>query len=464
MTAVAGEGPRPLGYNAQPLNTTGTHPLPMQAQTTAFSASRQNLIRLVMIRALIALLQIVALIFARANLRLELPYAELLETLAITVIATLHAAFLLRGNREPKDGGFFAQLLADIVQLTVFLYFAGGATNPFVSYFLVPLCVAAAVLPARYTWIATGITLLAYSMLLFKYHPVALLEMTEHEHHHHGAQPAISPHILGMWINFLLSALLIAWFVVRMASTVREQQAALHEARETALQQDQLIAVATLAAGTAHELGTPLATMTMLAEEMQAADSQINSDNMQRELDLAMLQTQLQRCRDILQKLGTTAEFGNTGTLKPIGFDVFMQSTLDSWQVTHPDRQLLIQWPDSIAQAPQVMTDTIVQQALINLLNNAARAAQHRIGVELQWNSEGGSVTITDDGPGIPPDVIAQLGQPLATSHGLGIGLFLSYAAIRRHGGQLQLQNSLGGGAMARVFLPAVITGEEDVA
>lgn len=428
-------------------------------QATAFSASRQNLIRLVMIRALIALLQIVALIFARANLRLELPYAALLATLAITIIATLHAAFLLRGDRAPSDAGFFAQLLGDIVQLTAFLYFAGGATNPFVSYFLVPLCVAAAVLPARFTWFAAGITLLAYSMLLFKYHPVAMLEMSMHDHHQHmqGATPAISPHILGMWINFLLSALLIAWFVVRMASTVREQQKALHEARETALQQDQLIAVATLAAGTAHELGTPLATMTMLVEELQSADQQTNQDSMQRQLDLAMLQTQLQRCRSILQKLGTTAEFGNAGALKPVDFDAFLRATLDGWQVLHPDRQLLIRWPDDKSPpVPQVMTDTIVQQALINLLNNAARAAHSRISVTLQWSNSGGSVTIDDDGPGIPAEVMAQLGQPLATSHGLGIGLFLSHAAIRRHGGQLHLQNPPAGGARAQVFLPAV--------
>jgi len=451
----------------------------MPAQTTAFSASRQNLIRLVMIRALIALLQIIALIFARANLRLELPYAELLETLAITVIATLHAAFLLRDNREPSDAGFFAQLLADVVQLAAFLYFAGGATNPFVSYFLVPLCVAGAILPARFTWFVAGVTLLAYSTLLFKYYPVALLEMSQHEHHHPGAQSAISlqafnphtvnphtvnPHIWGMWINFLLSALLIAWFVARMASTVREQQKALSDARETALQQDQLIAVATLAAGTAHELGTPLATMTMLVEELQSTHLDTNDlhnsqDSLQRQLDLAMLQTQLQRCRSILQKLGSTAEFGNSGALRPVGFDIFMQSTLDNWQVTHPGHPIKIHWPDSIATsqlaAPSVMTDTIVQQALINLLNNAARAAQSRIQVELQWNSNGGSITIDDDGPGIPADVIAQLGQPLATSHGLGIGLFLSHAAIRRHGGQLQLQNPPTGGARAQVFLPA---------
>jgi two-component system sensor histidine kinase RegB len=428
----------------------------MPAPTTAFSASRQNLIRLVMIRALIALLQIVALIFARANLRLELPYAQLLETLIITIIATFHAAFLLRGDREPDDTGFFAQLLADVIQLTAFLYFAGGATNPFVSYFLVPLCVAAAILPGRYTWCVAGITLLAYSTLLFEYYPVTLLEMSQHAHHHAGAQSAISlqavnPHIWGMWINFLLSALLIAWFVARMASTVREQQKALSGARETALQQDQLIAVATLAAGTAHELGTPLATMTMLVEELQSA----NHDGMQRELDLAMLQTQLQRCRSILQKLGSTAEFGNSGTLKPVGFDTFMQSTLDNWQVTHPDYQIKIRWPATISTVPLVMTDTIVQQALINLLNNAARAAHSRIQVEVQWSSNGGNITIDDDGPGIPADVIAQLGQPLAVSHGLGIGLFLSHAAIRRYGGQLQLQNPPSGGARAQVFLPA---------
>lgn len=421
----------------------------------AFSASRRNLIRLVMIRALIALLQIVALLFAGARLRLDLPYAALMATLALTMIATLHAAFLLRGNREPSDAGFFTQLLADIVQLTAFLYFAGGATNPFVSYFLVPVCVAAAVLPARFTWFATGITLLAYSMLLFKYHPVAMLEMSMHEHHDHGASPATSPHILGMWINFLLSALLIAGFVVRMASTVREQQAALHDARETALQQDQLIAVATLAAGTAHELGTPLATMTMLVEELQTGN-----DGAQRQQDLALLQAQLQHCRSILQKLGSTAEFGNTGTLKPIGFNAFMQSTLEHWQVTHPDRQLEICWPDTVAPEPAVMTDTIVQQALINLLNNAARAARQRMQVQLQWNDGGGTVMIDDDGPGIPAHVIAQLGQPLGASQGLGIGLFLSHAAIRRHGGELQLQNLPGGGARARVFLPAAHAGE----
>lgn len=429
-------------------------------QATAFSASRQNLTRLVMIRALIALLQIVALIFARANLRLELPYAALLWTLLIPVAATLHASYLLRADREPGDSGFFVQLLADIAQLAAFLYFCGGATNPFVSYFLVPLCVAAAVLPARYTWCTAGITLIAYSVLLFNYHPVAMLEMNAHQHHNHDANAAISlhavnPHIWGMWINFLLSALLIAWFVVRMASTVREQQMALHEARETALQQDQLIAVATLAAGTAHELGTPLATMTMLVEELQGSSDSAH-DSQQRQEDLQMLQTQLQRCRSILLKLGSTAEFGHATPPKPVAFDAFAQSTLEHWQVMHPDQQINIHWPVKNTPAPAIMADTIVQQALVNLLNNAARAARSAVSVSIEWNHDGGSITIADDGPGIPAQVIAQLGQPLATSQGLGIGLFLSHAAIRHHGGDLRLDNIPGSGARARVFLPGV--------
>ena len=131
--------------------------LPMQS--AAFSASRQNLTRLVMIRALIALLQLMALLFAKTNLQLALPYAPLLLTLLVSVAATLHAAFLLRDGREPSDGGFFLQLLADIAQLTLFLYFSGGATNPFVSYYLVPLCISAAVLPARFTWFTAAATL-----------------------------------------------------------------------------------------------------------------------------------------------------------------------------------------------------------------------------------------------------------------------------------------------------------------
>jgi two-component system sensor histidine kinase RegB len=110
------------------------------------------------------------------------------------------------------------------------------------------------------------------------------------------------------------------------------------------------------------------------------------------------------------------------------------------------------------------MTDTIVQQALINLLNNASRAARSRVHVELQWDGSGGSVTIDDDGPGIPAEVIAQLGQPQAASQGLGIGLFLSHAALRRHGGQLQLMNPPTGGARAKVLLPAVATNGTDTA
>lgn len=445
--AATGIMPRPTVACATPDNEPDSLPM----QSAAFSASRQNLTRLVMIRALIALLQLVALLFAKANLQLALPYAPLLLTLVITIAATLHATYLLRDRREPSDGGFFLQLLADIAQLTLFLYFAGGATNPFVSYYLVPLCISAAVLPARFTWFTAAVTLLAYSVLLFQYHPVALLEMNPHAHHHDQGN-TINPHILGMWINFLLSAVLIANFVASMASTLRRQQAALAEARETALQQDQLIAVATLAAGTAHELGTPLATMTMLVEELQAG-----GDRAQQQQDLQMLQTQLQRCRSILQKLSTTAEFGASTSTTAVAFDSFMRSTLEHWQVTHPSQPLKIDWQDAATSAaPAVLADTIVQQALVNLLNNGARAARGAVQVTLRWNDNGGTVQIRDDGPGIPPEVIAQLGQPLATSQGLGIGLFLSHAAIRQHGGTLALQNLPDGGAQAHVFLPAV--------
>ena len=419
--------------------------------STPFTASRQNLWRQLVNRALVRLLQVAALIFAGEYLQLDLRYVPLLATLLITIGATAYAARLLRGRREPSDGSFVLQLLADIVQLTLFLYFSGGATNPFVSYYLVPLCISAAVLPIRFTWFIALVSLAAYSTLIFAYDPVMQLEMRGEHAHHDAAMGTFNAHVLGMWINFLLSAMLIANFVTRMAATLRRQQIALAQAREQAMQQEQVIAVATLAAGTAHELGTPLATMTMLAEELQAGD-----DRAQQQEDLRMLQVQLQRCREILHKLSTTAEFGADRRAEVADFRQFIHATLEHWMVTHPHEALDIDENAGCDAAPQVLAGTIVQQALVNLLNNAARAARSAVRVSVNCSSDGGTLVIRDDGPGIPDKVIAQLGQPLADGEGMGIGLLLAHAAIRQRGGELTLTSQPGGGTRARVFLPAL--------
>ncbi len=156
--------------------------------------------------------------------------------------------------------------------LTGLLYLNGGATNPFVSLYLVPLAISAATLSVRFTVALAAFCLVAYSLLMFYYHPLQILspnhEMVLNSEHHTMHMTDGNPvnwHVVGMWLNFVLSTLLISYFVLRMARALRAQDAELSAIREKQLRDEQLLGIATLAAGTLHELGTPLATMTLLS-------------------------------------------------------------------------------------------------------------------------------------------------------------------------------------------------------
>src|SRR5262249_9207442 len=143
------------------------------------------------------------------------------------------------------------------------LYFVGGSTSPFVSLYLLPLTVAANLLTRRHTWALTLFTAVCYSMLLMWYVPFEAQERHSDEQSHH-----FGFHVLGMWVIFIVSAGLVAHYVSSLAQSLRERDRQLARAREEVLRNERIVALGTLGAGAAHELGTPLATMSVLAEDM----------------------------------------------------------------------------------------------------------------------------------------------------------------------------------------------------
>ncbi|NND69269.1 MAG: HAMP domain-containing histidine kinase, partial [Halioglobus sp.] len=283
--------------------------------------------------------------------------------LGLALLGAITLASLWRTTRPwpVADGEFLAQLLLDVVGWTALMYFTGGANNPFISYYVVPLVVSAAVLPWRYTWLVAGASVLAYSLLLYVYVPFPLF--TPHAHMGHG--DATNIHVLGMWFNFLFSAGLITYFVVRMAATLRRQEERAAAAREDRLRNDQIMAVAGLAAGTAHELGTPLSTMTVLVEELQAADSL--PENLR--TDCELLAGQLAECKATLARLSRTAELSSIEETRRQSASEFARETLANWSVRRPGTAYeFAAEPDS----PEIDVDPTLGQALENLLNNAA--------------------------------------------------------------------------------------------
>lgn len=413
------------------------------------TASAANLRRLALIRLIFISCLLAALAYVYRSVEADFVHPAQLSILAIFALLTIITFWRLQHPWPVTDIEYFFQLLIDIGGLTIVLYFSGGATNPFVSYYLVPITVSAALLPWRFTWIIAGLSLLAYSLMLIYYRPFLSMQPTM-DHSHHAAN-SFNLHILGMWFTFAISTMLITYFVVKMASALRQQETKLAANREDELRDEQILAVATLAAGTAHELGTPLATMTLLLDELEQDYQQQPALGS----DLALLKQQLESCKKILKGLVSTADAHSHGNKTAVAIGPYLQQLLSHWQVLRPQCHFHLSIAPQCQQRTLLVEPTL-EQAISNLLNNAADASDQAIEVTANCQANDLVISIRDHGAGIAMEIAEQIGKPFVSTKGkgLGLGLFLSHATINRYGGSIELFNHPEGGTLAELRLP----------
>jgi len=403
------------------------------------AAVRENLYALSLIRGVTLLGQVMALLYFTWVQPIGLPVAEI--SFVLSVYASLTAAIWLRSRRAVPigDSEFFIHLLADIAFFSILLFFSGGAGNPFVSYLLIPISTATITLSRGYSIAVAVVALLSYSLLL-KYY-VAIVAIAPG--HHKAVDNSL--HILGMWVNFAISAAIIIYFISRMAATLKQQEHEIAIRRDAQLRDEQLLAVGTLAAGTAHELGTPLNTMKLVVDEML-----LDTDN---QVDLLLLNQQIEQCKTTLKQLHTTAEESQSNQLEAQPVKRYLEKVLARWQLMRPLLKTRIQFNDT-PTISAVFHPTITQ-SILNLLNNAADASE-KVDIAISWNTEMATICIRDFGAGLNADLLETLGQPFVTdkADGLGLGLFLSQATLTRFGGSVSLQNAPEGGTLTQITLP----------
>lgn len=377
-------------------------------------------------------------------------------SLLILFVAQIGFSWWRSSTDKPiSDQEFFFQLVADVVLLGLLLYLTGGASNPFVSYFLVPITIAAITLPRPYPVLTGGLCLAAYTALLFWFIEVPDLAPIQAHHLHESHQ--FNMHIIGMWLNFFASALLIIWFVTRMAEAVRVRDEALIRqqaaATEQRLQDEQLLAVATLAASAAHDLGTPLNTMKLIVDDWRTdhGDTPEKSD-----LDLGeqeILASQIKRCQHILRKLTDTARAFSQQLPQATTARHYFEDLIDRWLLMRPDTHATFDMTDT-SGGQQVCPHPSLAASIHNILNNAADASPQQVDVHLAIDTHQAQLTVRDHGAGIN---LEQVGSGLGKSdkaEGLGLGLFLSRAILARHGARLELEAHPQGGTLARITLP----------
>ena len=402
-----------------------------------------NLRRLVNSRwlALSALAMLV--LFCPVLLDIPLPQQPMFSILAVTGLINTITWWRLRQADDATPYELFSHLLIDVAALSALCFFSGGATNPLVSMLLPPVAIAALTLPVRCVVAVGGIALSAYSLLMIYYIPLPMADATR----------ATRLHLIGMWLTFAVSALMIAWFVVRMTRLIRERDAELAAAREQGLRDERVLAIGTLAAGAAHELGTPLGTMALLAGEL--ADEPGLSDALRE--DIKLIRQQIQVCKGIITGLSRRAGADRleNSALQPV--DQWIDSIRQHWHASRPQAESRLTLCGT-QPAPKIVADPRLEQALLNLLNNAANACQKTIDLSINWSAAGLAIEVHDGGPGFPPEVIERGGLSNFPAHqqGSGIGLILTRSAIEQLGGRLTLSNPEQGGALARIDLPQV--------
>jgi two-component system sensor histidine kinase RegB len=408
----------------------------------AEASSRRNLTRLFVLRSLMILVEVAAILAAHFAIGLELPLPQLFLIIVLLAMTNVWTLQRLRSGRQVRDREFFYQLSIDVAALAGLLYFTGGATNPFAWLFLIPLIIAATVLSATATWLMALITTACYSILMFRFVP---LDSAHSAHSEEFAQ-----HIFGMWFGFVLSAGLIAWFVVGMASTLRKRDRLLSQAREQALRDERLVALGTLATGAAHELGTPLATMAVVAHELERAGA---DEAVQRKARI--LREQVDRCKQALSIISASAGEARALGGGLIDVDTFLHRVLADWQAQRPEANIEEDFQPGPASA-KIIDEYTLHQSLINLLNNAADASPAPLLFKASWNDSCLGIDILDRGPGLRPEVNARLGKCQSSSKdcGMGLGLFLTHATIQRLGGSISLLDREGGGTCTRINLP----------
>ena len=376
-----------------------------------------------------------ALTHSVTALGMRLPLSALIVVLLLLSALNLWLGRVLRSGRRSAWAGALPQLLIDMLALTLLLALSGASANPFASLYLIPVALAAGALPLRQVIAVASGAALAYSALMLL--PAHML---------HVSYLPIDPfalHLVGMWINFLLTTLIFVMFLARLAETGRRQSAELADLRERQLRDESLLGMGLLAASTAHELNTPLQSMRLLLDDARGGH-RLDAE------DLDTLSQQLERCQLHVRTLAELARNPRQPRREWIVAE-WLTEALTRWQTLHPTLQLHTRLADTL-QHCRVRIDATLTLALLNLLDNAAQAGARAGHTQLHLYGQcaPGSLLleIADRGGGWYPDAAP------ANPGGLGLGLKLSNASIERAGGSVELLHDPGAGTITRIVLP----------
>lgn len=383
--------------------------------------------------------QAATILGADLALGLDLPLALLWAIVAAGGASNLALELHLRRRGRMPEGTIAATMAVDVALLTALLYLTGGPHNPFGFLYLVQIALATVILHAAWTWALVALSFAGYGLLLLGHRPLAISDATR---------------AVGVWVALGVSAAFIVHFLLRVTAALGAREAELADARNLAARQERLASLATMAAGAAHELATPLSTVALVARELERH----LADHANRSLadDARLIREQVGRCRAILDQMaGGTGAAGES--LNKVRVDALLADALTGARTEPPVRT---QVAADISAVDLHLPQRAVSQALRSLITNAQDASPPDGEVVVHATARAGvlAVEVVDRGRGMSADVLARIGEPFFTTkqpgRGMGLGLFLARAVFESLGGAMAIDSREGVGTRITVTMP----------
>lgn len=446
---------------------------PFQRGGKLDSPQQLRLRTLIWLRWLAVFGQTGAVLWVYLVLDFHLPLSACLGAIALSAWLNIFLSIRWRTSQRLHERFSVLLLGYDILQLAALLYLTGGLENPFSILFLVPVTVSATTLPLNRTvWLSA---LAVVSATLLSYYHLPLPWQAE------GRPEFPTLYVAGVWAGLVCGIVFSTLYVSRVAGEARQMSAALSATETILAHEQQLHALDGLAAAAAHELGTPLATIVLVAKELR---NEFPHDTAVGE-DLELLYSQANRCRDILSRLASR-EAQSDAMYARLMITVMLEEIIEP--LRGPDVEVRVNsLPGKTPQGaplpiPVISRNPAIKYALANLLENGVDFARSAVDVEIAWDEEEIVVSISDDGPGFSQQVIDRLGDPYVTTrpgygaqvkpqepdghHGMGLGFFIAKTLLERSGATVVLANTVApkSGAVVRIAWPTSVLAIGDPA
>lgn len=408
------------------------------AMSTPLASIGLSMHPLIQLRWIAVIGQIATIVFVHFVFGMDLPLPIMAVVLTCLIAFNLISTWRWRHRDEVTNGSLFFALLVDVSTLTAQLYLSGGASNPFVFLYLLQVVLGAVMLRAWASWTIAAITTACFISLMIWAGPVVI--------------PA-THYTSGLLICFVLNAALLVAFVNRISRILRARDARLASLRQRAVEEEHIVRMGLLASGAAHELGTPLATISVILGDWKRMPTFTANPDLSE--DLGEIQIQLNRCKSIVT--GILLSAGEMRAESPVQTTVktFLDDLVTSWRATRTISNFT--YTNRFENDVTIVSDEGLKQMISNVLDNGLEASPGWL--EFDVSRDGGDLVlrVNDRGPGFESAILANFGRPYQSSKGRpggGLGLFLSLNVARALGGNIVAVNRESGGATVTMTLP----------